>query len=88
MLPAMNDLARMAREQDDVYLHPRMNVHDDLSFFLPDDERCEQYIKTIAEVMLRVRYHWQIVPLTVEVSVGSNWYDVEEVAVIKGDYVR
>jgi len=89
VLQAQNELSQLALETGDMYLHPRINIHDDLTFLLPDQEdRIEEYISIIAKAMTRVRFPWQIVPLSVEVKIGYNWADQEEIAVITGDYVR
>lgn len=85
---AQNELSQLSLEREDPYLHPRMNIHDDLTFILPDDDRLEEYIDTITPIMLKIRFDWQIVPLVVEWSVGYNWCDLEEIATFTGDYVR
>lgn len=83
---AQTELSRKAWQQGDMHLHPRINVHDDLTFILPDDDRLAGYIETVAHSMVKLRFDWQIVPLTVEVKMGKNWCDLEEVALFKGDY--
>jgi uracil-DNA glycosylase family 4 len=89
IIGAQNDLSEKAIERDDFYLHPRVNVHDDLSFEIPnDDDKIEYYIREIAHEMTRIRFPWQIVPLTVECKIGPNWCDLEEICVIEGDYIR
>lgn len=57
----------------------RLNVHDDLSFYLPD-ATLERDIATIAEDMCKPRFDFINVPLTIEVKVGRNWGEQEEVA--------
>lgn len=62
-------------------------VHDDLSFFLPDDETLESNIEYISSVMLTIPWVFMTksplkkayVPLQVEASVGDNWCDQKEV---------
>lgn len=88
VVDSMNDMAEMARRENDIYLHPRINIHDDLTFILPNDNDLSSYISYITKVLTRVRYDWQIVPLTVEVKIGSNWCDLEDVGVFTGDYIR
>lgn len=85
---AQNELSELSLERGDPYLHPRINVHDDLSFILPDDDRLETYIDTITPIMLKVRFDWQCLPLAVEWSAGPNWCDLEEVVTLTGDYAR
>jgi len=89
VLASQNELCQMALDYDDMYFMPRINVHDDLSFILPEQEdRLEMYIREIAKVMTKVRYQWQIVPLIVEVAIGTNWCDLVPVTVFEGDYVH
>lgn len=89
MLAAQCDLSERAVAERDMYLHPRINVHDDLTFIVPDqDDKIEEYMGIIAEAMTRVRFIWQIVPLTVEIKIGYRWDDLEEIAVIEGDYLH
>ena len=89
VIGAQNDLSEEAIAADDFYLHPRINVHDDLTFIVPDqDDKIEYYISKIAHQMTRIRFPWQIVPLTVEVQIGYNWCDLEVVATIEGDYIK
>lgn len=86
---AQNALSKLAIELDEPYLHPRINIHDDLTFCVPDDESLiSEYIQIIAQEMVKVRYPWQIVPFTVEFKLGPNWADFEKVCLISGDYVR
>jgi uracil-DNA glycosylase family 4 len=87
VLDAQCALASRANKEKDRYLHPRLNVHDDLTFITPAND-LEQYIEVIAAEMTSVRYDFQIVPLTVEVKVGENWADLNEVTTIVGDYIR
>lgn len=89
VIDAQNDLSRMALETNDFYLHPRINIHDDLEFEIPDqDDQIEAYINEITKTMVKVRFPWQIVPLSVEVKIGYNWADLDEVTVFIGDHVR
>jgi len=89
VIDAQNELSAYARETGDWAIHPRINIHDDLGFFVRDeDDEIERCVKIIAESMTKVRFPWQIVPLTVEVQMGYDWAHLEEIAVIKGDYVR
>lgn len=72
---AMNRMSAMAVQTGDWILHPRLNVHDDLTFIVPDNDiEIERAIKTIYKVMLTPPYKCVNVPLSVSVSVGANWY--------------
>jgi hypothetical protein len=89
VLDCQNELQKLAIEYDDMYLMPRINVHDDLTFILPDNEdRFDKYRAEIERVMTKTRYRWQTVPLIVEASVGYNWCDMEAIGTYEGDYVR
>jgi DNA polymerase I-like protein with 3'-5' exonuclease and polymerase domains len=89
VLDAQNELSQYAFEVQEMDLHPRLNVHDDLTFWIRDQEdHIEACAKRIAEAMTRVRYKFQIVPLSVEIKIGYNWTDMEEIAVLTGDYVK
>jgi DNA polymerase I-like protein with 3'-5' exonuclease and polymerase domains/uracil-DNA glycosylase len=90
VLEAQNELSILSRQRKDPYLHPRINVHDDITFILPNsDEEIARYIEEIMPIMVKVRFPWQIVPLSVECSLGEkNWADVEELTTYTGDYVR
>lgn len=89
MVDAMNELSRLSRAEKDPYLHPRMSIHDDLTFIFPDSDReIEAYMMRIFPIMTKVRYDWQIVPLMVEAKIGKNWCDIEELMEYTGDYVK
>jgi uracil-DNA glycosylase family 4 len=83
-----NELCELSLAERDPYLMPRMNLHDDLTFILPDDERLEGYIQRVADVQVKRRFPFMVVPLTVEVNVGYNWADLSEIAKFTGDYYR
>lgn len=86
---ALNALSQLSLAVDDPHLHPRLQIHDDLTFIIPDnDDRIEEYVKVIAAEMVKVRYDWQIVPFQVEFKIGTDWADLEEIAVVKGEHVR
>ena len=90
VLDCQNELQKLSLEKDDPHLMPRINVHDDLTFIVPKDEM-EKYLLIIKEVMLKIRYQWQRVPLMVEASWGTNWCDMkptEPEHKFWGDYVR
>ncbi len=77
---AMVTLSRMAAETGKWYLHPIMNIHDDLTFCVPDEPQLlEEAIETIYRVMLTPAYDFINVPLSVSASVGDNWLDMDEI---------
>ena len=89
VLEAQNALSALSLELDDPYLHPRINIHDDLTFILPDDtETIDAYMEVIAQELLKVRFPWQIVPWMVEFKIGTDWERFEAIGEVVGDYVR
>jgi uracil-DNA glycosylase family 4 len=78
VIESMNAISERALEDDDIELQPVFNGHDDLSFLI-SDETLEQKIAIITHEMCKPRFDYVIVPLIVEVSVGPNWYELEEI---------
>lgn len=80
-MAAMNRLSRAAYDLKKPQYQGRLNIHDDLTFGLPD-ETLKEDISFIAKEMCRKTYDWMwIIPLQVEVQLGENWAEIEEVAV-------
>lgn len=62
------------------YLHPIMNIHDDLTFCIPEEPSIlEPAIEHIYRTMLTPSYKFINVPLSVSCSVGHNWLDMDDV---------
>lgn len=57
---------------------PHINIHDDLTFYLPKSKTLDTDIELIAKYMCVPSYQFLTVPLTVEVSIGPNFADKEE----------
>jgi len=76
VLDAMYALTRYAYRHNKPQFQPVMNIHDDLTFYLPKASFDED-ILTIVEIMTTLTYDWLIVPLSVEVSRGEAWGEVE-----------
>lgn len=75
---AMNRLSFKATEEQVWHLHPRLNIHDDLTFIIPDDDLVlEESIEIIYRIMLTPPYECINVPLSVTCSVGKNWYGIQ-----------
>src|SRR4029077_3703967 len=64
---AMNTLSQYEVENGRWYLHPVLNVHDDLTFIVPD-KLVDESVETICGVMLKPPYPFINVPMAVEVS--------------------
>jgi DNA polymerase I-like protein with 3'-5' exonuclease and polymerase domains len=76
----MNSLSMLAAEEQKWHLHPIMNIHDDLSSCVPDDDKIlEQAIKDTYTVMLTPGYDFINVPLSVTGSIGKHWYGMQEI---------
>jgi uracil-DNA glycosylase family 4 len=73
VMDAMNRLS----ESGDPILQPRLQIHDDLLFYFESESQLEDYVPIIIKEMLNVRFPWIIVPLTIEMSRGPNWCDME-----------
>ena len=74
------DLSKIAHEEDKPQYQPVINMHDDLTFYIPH-ESLEEDIERIAKDMCCVDANFLVVPLSVEVSVGHNWADQQEIGV-------
>ncbi len=76
---AMCRLSELALKTGEWHLHPVLNIHDDISLLIPDDDQIlEESIEKIYRIMLSPTYEWVTVPLSVEVSIGKNWYEMQE----------
>lgn len=82
VMDGMNRVSEMSYREKIPELQPRLNVHDELDFYFPD-ARLEDCIETVAREMACCEFDFINVPLMVEVSVGKNWYQQEEVATFK-----
>lgn len=76
VVDGMNRLSYLASTTGKWYLHPHLNIHDDLSFFVPT-KKAERAIETIIYEMLTPDFDFINVPLSCEVSVGPNWAALE-----------
>ena len=74
---------RAEAEQDDVY-QPAINVHDDLTFWLPEQQETK-YLDQIALEMCKHRFDFINVPLVVEASLGKRWHECKEVKVYRSN---
>lgn len=85
VLDAMNRLSEAAQELDNWTFQARLEVHDELAFWVPK-KTADRDIEFIADHMLECEhYDWINVPLAIEISKGPNWYDQEEVATLFSD---
>jgi len=73
-------LSHRSYEIDKPQLQFRINIHDDLTFYLPD-ETLEDDVGYIAKEMCMVPFDFVTCPITVEVSAGRNWGEQEDLMV-------
>lgn len=77
---AMNVLSAEAAATKNWWLHPILNIHDDLTMVVPDDDAVlDDAIRRIYKVMLTPAFDFINVPMSVECSIGNNWYEMTEV---------
>lgn len=80
VMDAMNRLSELG----DWHLQPFLNVHDDLTFLMPESGY-EEYVIRAARTMVQVPFSFVNVPITAEVSTGLNWCDQEGVMDFSSD---
>lgn len=88
VLAAMTKLSKRCTDTGDLVYQPNLEIHDDLTFILEDPDavaRVDEYVETIVGDMLSIHRPYINVPLTVEVSIGENLLDMEEVLVASSD---
>ncbi len=77
MLPQVK-LSKASYTEDKPQYQPVINMHDDLTFYLPHAS-LENDIERIARDMCCFDLGFLVVPLSVEVSLGPNWADQQEI---------
>jgi uracil-DNA glycosylase family 4 len=79
VVDTMCQLSYKAVTEGKWYLHPRLNIHDDITFIVPL-RNLDQTIEIVYKTMLSPNLGTIInVPLSVTVSVGKDWYHRDEV---------
>lgn len=71
-------------ERDEWVYQANLQIHDDLTFVLPTDQ-IDTHAEVIVETMLKPDFDFINVPLIVEMSIGENWYEMEEVGKYSSD---
>lgn len=86
VMNGMERLAVKAYEESRWQLAPRMQIHDDLTFYLPFDT-LEEDLDDIIPIMVTPQFDFINVPITAEIKTGPNWADMEELATVEStDY--
>lgn len=78
ILNSANRLSRYAHEHHAPQIQPRMQIHDDLTFVLPN-ESMEQDLEIIVPAICTPDYDFVNVPITVECKIGKRWGEQVEV---------
>lgn len=66
-------------------LQPMLEIHDDFTFMWPKKD-IERNAEMVIPMMLDVPYKWaHCVPIEIEMSVGPNWGEMEEVGAYASD---
>jgi DNA polymerase-1 len=86
VVEAMSRLSVRADREDQPAFQAVLDIHDDLTFYVPKDE-VDRITGEIVREMLRPVYDWMVVPLSVEVAVGPNWADLKPIGVYFSDEV-
>lgn len=84
VLHGMNTVSKMAHDQEDWYFQPILNIHDDLTFILPDN-KLDHYLEPIIDAMLDLPYDWITVPITLEASMGQDLASMSAITQISND---
>lgn len=85
VITAMSRLARQSVVEKIPYICPRINIHDDLSFYIPT-EKLEEALMIILPTMLDTRdYEFLPVPLLAEVTTGQHWADQHELGTFSSE---
>lgn len=75
----MNTLSELAAHEQKWHLHPIMNIHDDITLCMPDDDKLlEQALVDVYQIMLTPGYNFINVPLSVTGSIGKHWFGMQE----------
>jgi len=75
VVDAMTRISKRAHETGDRWLQPMMNIHDDLTFDVPE-KTWERYMEIVVDEMLSVPFDFVNVPISIEVSVGPRWSEM------------
>lgn len=74
----LDALIRLTDLDEDRFI-PTFEIHDDLTFVWPK-KQVDRNAETVISVMLSSSYEWvHVVPMSVEMSIGTNWANVENV---------
>jgi len=77
---AMEVLSEIAEKEDLPYLQPCLDIHDDLTFRIPNNvfDDAVEYILYIMAYEVLQYFPFMCVPLLVEAAKGDNWQDMKD----------
>lgn len=84
VVDAGDRLSELAEEQGKPWLQWVMNIHDDLTFAIPN-ARVESALMDIIPAMLQPKFDWVIAPISVDMSIGPNWFEKEKIGTFHSD---
>jgi DNA polymerase I len=79
---AWERLALKSHVEQRPQLAARINVHDDLTFYIPE-ATIDKDIADIVEVMCQPPFDFINVPITVEIGIGDTWGTIEDVVQVE-----
>jgi len=74
----MDGMCRLA-ETGDPLLHPEIQIHDDLTWVNVPVNKVDYVCEKALDILLYPPFEEINVPITMEVSVGPNWLEMEEI---------
>lgn len=80
----MDGMARLS-ETGDPDLQPEINIHDDLTYCRVPNKHIDDIAEQVITEMLNVPFNFINVPITVEMAVGPDWLNMEEVGTFSSD---
>jgi len=88
VVDSMVRLSKQSRAMGCPHLQPVMNIHDDLTFIVPDSELDDAITEIVYQMLWTPpEWDWVNVPLSVEVEVGRHWAAMEEIGTFRSDEV-
>lgn len=69
-------------ELDQMDLQVVLNVHDEIGVYVPEND-LDETILTMVKVMTKPRLPWLNIPIAVEVKIGFDWFNMEEIGTYK-----
>jgi uracil-DNA glycosylase family 4 len=76
----MEGMSRLS-ETGDPLLQPQIQIHDDLTWTNVPEDKVDYVAEKALEILLYPPFEQINVPITLEMSVGPNWRDMEDIGV-------